>query len=207
MSNVICMVRSNMKRLSNRSMFAPERFIPRRNVRPGMTFRAVLARTMAGRFRPTCCKSRIRNRMAGICPAASCWGSRAIRRGFLPRMAKVLIWRGWRLSGWGSSCCLRERLPVPCSSNSRTQTLRMPPNEYKNLNPEKALIWRIVHRDNLPWILEHGLHCGNSQIRSEQWITIGNTELISKRADHAVPLPPGGTLNELPLGKFLRTVE
>lgn len=34
----------------------------------------------------------------------------------------------------------------------------MPPNEYKNLNPEKALIWRIVHRDNLPWILEHGLH-------------------------------------------------
>ena len=72
----------------------------------------------------------------------------------------------------------------------------MPPNEYKNLNPEKALIWRIVHRDNLPWILEHGLHCGNSQKRSEQWITIGNTELISKRADHPVPLPPGGTLND-----------
>jgi len=23
-----------------------------------------------------------------------------------------------------------------------------------NLNPEKALIFRIVHRDNLPWILE-----------------------------------------------------
>jgi hypothetical protein len=23
-----------------------------------------------------------------------------------------------------------------------------------SLNPEKALIWRIVHRDNLPWILE-----------------------------------------------------
>lgn len=28
-----------------------------------------------------------------------------------------------------------------------------------NLNPEKALIFRIVHRDNLPWILDHGLHC------------------------------------------------
>lgn len=25
---------------------------------------------------------------------------------------------------------------------------------YTNLNPEKALIWRIVHRDNLPWILD-----------------------------------------------------
>ncbi|OQX05281.1 MAG: hypothetical protein BWK73_33925 [Thiothrix lacustris] len=40
------------------------------------------------------------------------------------------------------------------------------------------------------------MHCGNSQKRSEQWITIGNTELISKRADHPVPLPPGGTLND-----------
>jgi hypothetical protein len=34
-------------------------------------------------------------------------------------------------------------------------------NHYPNLNPEKALIWRIVHRDNLPWILDNGLHCGH----------------------------------------------
>jgi hypothetical protein len=27
-----------------------------------------------------------------------------------------------------------------------------------NLNPEKALIFRIVHRDCVEWILEHGLH-------------------------------------------------
>jgi hypothetical protein len=32
---------------------------------------------------------------------------------------------------------------------------------YESLNPAKALIWRIVHRDNLPWILDHGLHCWN----------------------------------------------
>jgi hypothetical protein len=25
------------------------------------------------------------------------------------------------------------------------------------LNPDKALIFRIVRRDNLPWILDHGL--------------------------------------------------
>ena len=31
-------------------------------------------------------------------------------------------------------------------------------NHYPNLNPEKALIWRIVHRDNLPWILDKGVH-------------------------------------------------
>lgn len=67
---------------------------------------------------------------------------------------------------------------------------------YKSLNPEKALIWRIVHRNNLPWILDNGLHCGNCDIRSDQWITIGNAELISKRANHIVPLPPGGTLND-----------
>ncbi len=30
----------------------------------------------------------------------------------------------------------------------------------QTLNPQKALIWRIVHRDNIPWILDNGLHCG-----------------------------------------------
>jgi hypothetical protein len=30
---------------------------------------------------------------------------------------------------------------------------------HPDLNPQKALIWRIVHRDNLPWILDNGLHC------------------------------------------------
>lgn len=39
-------------------------------------------------------------------------------------------------------------------------------NHYPNLNPEKALIWRIVHRDNLPWILDNGLHCANSGVLS-----------------------------------------
>ncbi|MCU7928722.1 MAG: DUF4433 domain-containing protein [Candidatus Thiodiazotropha sp. (ex Dulcina madagascariensis)] len=67
---------------------------------------------------------------------------------------------------------------------------------YPNLNAEKALIWRIVHRDNLPWILDHGLHCGNSDLRSAEWVNIGNDELITKRADHPVPLAPGGVLND-----------
>jgi hypothetical protein len=31
-------------------------------------------------------------------------------------------------------------------------------NHYPNLNPQKALIWRIVHRDNLPWILDNRWH-------------------------------------------------
>lgn len=66
----------------------------------------------------------------------------------------------------------------------------------KALNPEKALIWRIVHRDNMPWILKHGLHCGNSHIQSASWVHIGNPELIGKRANHPVPLGSGGTLND-----------
>lgn len=67
---------------------------------------------------------------------------------------------------------------------------------YKNLNPEKALIWRIIHRDNLPWVLAHGLQCGNSALRAPNWVSIGNSELIDKRARHVVPMPPGGLLND-----------
>ncbi len=69
-------------------------------------------------------------------------------------------------------------------------------NHYPNLNPQKALIWRIVHRDNLPWILDNGLHCGNSNVRSPDWVDIGNPELIDKRATHLVPIAPAGMLND-----------
>lgn len=69
--------------------------------------------------------------------------------------------------------------------------------DYKDgLNPEKALIWRIVHRDNIPWILDNGLHCGNGGNQAPNWVSIGNPELIDKRATHPVPLPPGGFLND-----------
>lgn len=69
-------------------------------------------------------------------------------------------------------------------------------NHYPSLNPEKALIWRIVHRDNLPWILDNGLHCGNSDVRAPNWVSIGNPDLTDKRATHPVPRPPGGFLND-----------
>jgi len=69
-------------------------------------------------------------------------------------------------------------------------------NPYPSLNPEKALIWRIVHRDNLPWILDNGLHCGNGGAKHAGWVSIGNPELIDKRANHPVPVPPAGFLND-----------
>ncbi|WP_339652130.1 type II toxin-antitoxin system toxin DNA ADP-ribosyl transferase DarT [Halopseudomonas pelagia] len=67
---------------------------------------------------------------------------------------------------------------------------------YKNLNPDKALIWRITHRRNMPWILANGLHAVNSQARSSDWVTIGNQELIDRRGTRSVPLAPGGMLND-----------
>jgi len=67
---------------------------------------------------------------------------------------------------------------------------------FSNLNPQKALVWRILHRANLPWVLANGLHCGTSAQRSCNWVSIGNAELIDKRALHRVPLPPGGVLND-----------
>jgi hypothetical protein len=64
------------------------------------------------------------------------------------------------------------------------------------INPERALIFRIIHRTNLPWVLAHGLHCGNSAERSERWVSIGNQELIAKRSQWPVAASPGGVLND-----------
>lgn len=67
---------------------------------------------------------------------------------------------------------------------------------YNDLNPERALIWRITHRRNLLWLLSNGMHAGNGEAHSPDWVTIGNEELISRRADRTVPLSPGGVLND-----------
>lgn len=72
----------------------------------------------------------------------------------------------------------------------------MTQNDSATLNPTKALIWRIVHRENLPWILDNGLHCSNHNATCPNWISIGNSELIDKRAKRPVTHPPHGHLND-----------
>ena len=67
---------------------------------------------------------------------------------------------------------------------------------YPDLNPTKALVWRIVHRDNMPWILGNGLHCANSNVRDPGFVSIGNSDLIDKRSTRVVPVAPGGTLSD-----------
>jgi hypothetical protein len=66
----------------------------------------------------------------------------------------------------------------------------------KDLTPEKALIFRIVHRDNVPWILDNGVHCKNSKLLDPNFVEIGNSDLIKKRGMHPVVSAPGGTLGD-----------
>jgi len=65
-----------------------------------------------------------------------------------------------------------------------------------NLNPDKAFIFRVTHVDNVPWILEHGLHCRNSEHIDPNFVEIGDPDLINKRRNRVVPIPPGGTLSD-----------
>jgi hypothetical protein len=64
------------------------------------------------------------------------------------------------------------------------------------LSPEKALIFRITHIANVPWILSNGLHCRNSETRDPNCVEIGNPDLIEKRQHRAVPVAPGGRLSD-----------
>lgn len=58
------------------------------------------------------------------------------------------------------------------------------------LNPDKALIFRITHIANVPWLLDHGLHCRNSPEFDPNFRNIGNPDLISRRHHRAVPVGP-----------------
>lgn len=63
------------------------------------------------------------------------------------------------------------------------------------LTQENARIFRIIHRGCLPWILDNGLHCRNSETRDPNFKTIGNPDLIDKRAARIVPAGLGGVLS------------
>ena len=65
-----------------------------------------------------------------------------------------------------------------------------------SLTQEKALIFHIAHRDNVPWIMANGMHCRNSSIADSEFVTIGNPDLIDKRHGRNVPCAPFGTLSD-----------
>lgn len=67
---------------------------------------------------------------------------------------------------------------------------------YEQLNPKQALIWRIVHINNLTEILKKGLPSRNSPIQITNYTPLGSSEIIEKRANRTVPLSLGGTLSD-----------
>lgn len=62
------------------------------------------------------------------------------------------------------------------------------------LTRDKARIFRITHRDNVPWIIRNGLHCSTSRTADANFVSIGNPDLIEKRTERKVPNSPGKTL-------------
>src|ERR1019366_3671540 len=65
-----------------------------------------------------------------------------------------------------------------------------------DLTPERALIFRITHIANVPWILGHGLHCASSGVLDPSFRPIGDQELIRKRAGRTIPAAPFGTISD-----------
>lgn len=65
-----------------------------------------------------------------------------------------------------------------------------------DLTPERALVFRITHISNVPWILDHGLHCASSKVQDPDFRPIGDPELIKKRAARVLPAPWHGTISD-----------
>lgn len=66
----------------------------------------------------------------------------------------------------------------------------------KLLNPEDARMFRITHVENVPWLLDHGLHCQSSATSDPNSVPIGMASLIRKRMIRVVSIAPGGMLSE-----------
>ncbi len=64
------------------------------------------------------------------------------------------------------------------------------------LTPQRALIFRLVHIANVPWILDHGVHCCTSGTLDPNYVEIGSPDLIGKRMQRKVPISPGGAFGD-----------
>ena len=62
------------------------------------------------------------------------------------------------------------------------------------LTQERALIFRITHCENLPWIFANGIRCRSSKTVDPKFIEIGRSEIISRRTSRAIDKGPGGVL-------------
>lgn len=66
----------------------------------------------------------------------------------------------------------------------------------RKLTQEKALIFRIAHKDNVPAVMANGCLCRSVTEEQGGYRDIGNLELIEKRKARDVPCEPGSTLSD-----------
>jgi hypothetical protein len=63
--------------------------------------------------------------------------------------------------------------------------------------PDIVKVYRIVHIDNVKYLLTHGIFNRVHANADPDYINIGDSDLISKRHDYPVGVnPPGGALGD-----------
>jgi hypothetical protein len=63
--------------------------------------------------------------------------------------------------------------------------------------PDIVKVYRIVHIDNIEYLLTHGMFNRDHSMADPAYINIGDSDLIAKRHDYPVGInPPGGSLGE-----------
>jgi hypothetical protein len=69
-----------------------------------------------------------------------------------------------------------------------------PPSLNSLLTPENGFVFRITHRDNVPFLLANGVHCRSSETRDPNFVEIGHPDIIDRRVARPVVVEPGGVL-------------
>ena len=63
--------------------------------------------------------------------------------------------------------------------------------------PDRIVLYRITHYQNLEFILQNGLYCPNSKIQDPNYVNIGKKDIIGKRGAKPVRLKPSpGMIHE-----------
>lgn len=62
--------------------------------------------------------------------------------------------------------------------------------------PNPVYIFRMVHWQNIQYILTHGLCCKDHENTDPNYISIGHQQLIEDREDYIIPINGYGTLSE-----------
>ncbi len=62
--------------------------------------------------------------------------------------------------------------------------------------PTVVYLYRITHYMNLPFILQHGLHCPASQLKDSDYINIGKKDIIQKRETKRIEVAPYGSIHD-----------